>query len=258
MIKKIVVLIFIASLGANIFSLYVLDKALFYRKQLGHIEQSFFNQGVHVKTVPELSRTGIDPAGVFVGGSMIKFWFLPHDLPMAVSNQGGLEEKISVDFQKLTNEILGSGVDYLFINSGFCGIHNAINAGKDVNAVISRNMQYMEKITDTALGDGIIPVITTLSPVRPAFIFPNLKLFSRPSQKKQSENAAIQEYNQLLRQFAADRNLFLIDFEKALQNEKGFLKKQFSVTDGEHLDIPGYARLDAVFKDALTALDKAK
>ncbi len=241
-------------MGANIFSLYVLDKALFYRKQLGHIEQSFFNQGVHVKTVSELSRTAIDPAGVFIGGSLIKNWFLPHDLPMAVSNQGGLEEKISVDFQKLTNDILGSGIDYLFINSGFCGIHTAINAGTDVDAVIKRNMQYMEKITDAALGDGIVPVITTLSPVRPAFVFPTLKVFSRSSQKKQRENAAIQEYNQLLRQFAADRNLVLIDFEKALQDENGFLKKQFSVTDGEHLDIAGYARLNTVFKDALAAL----
>ncbi|MCA1786845.1 MAG: hypothetical protein LC657_12795 [Desulfobacteraceae bacterium] len=240
------------------FSLYVLDKALFYRKQLGHIEQHFFNQGVHLKTVSALARTGIEPVGVFIGGSLVRYWFLPHDLPMAVSNQGGLEEKISVDFQKLTNGILGSGIDYLFINSGFCEIHTAVNTGRDVNAVIKNNMQYMKKITDAALADGITPVITTLSPVRPAFVFPAMKWVSRPSQKKQRENAAIQEYNQLLRQYAADRNLDVIDFEKALENEEGLLQKQFSVTDGEHLDIAGYARLNSVFKDALAALDQAR
>lgn len=229
---------------------------MFYRKQLGHMEQSFFNQGVRLKTVPELSRTGIDPAGVFIGGSLIKYWFLPHDLPVAISNQGGLEEKISVDYQKLMNDILGSGIDYLFINSGFCEIHTAIHAGKDATAVIQRNMQYMEKITAAALDDGILPVITTLSPVRSAFVFPTMKFFSRPSQKKEKENAAIQDYNRLLRKHASDRNIFFIDFEKVLQDEKGFLKKQFSLTDGEHLDMEGYARLNALVRDALAALDR--
>jgi hypothetical protein len=40
-------LLFICSLGANMFSLYVLDKALFYRKQLGHIAAADEN-GVHL------------------------------------------------------------------------------------------------------------------------------------------------------------------------------------------------------------------
>jgi hypothetical protein len=85
MAKKIFVLIFIGSLGANFFSIYILDRALFYRKNLMQIEQSFPNKGLHIRSVKQLSDTGFDKKAVFIGGSFVKFWFFPDDLPIMIS-----------------------------------------------------------------------------------------------------------------------------------------------------------------------------
>lgn len=251
MLKKIFVVIFIGSLGANFFSLYLLDKALFLRKHIQQTENSFINQGIHLKTVEEASKAWIDQLGVFIGGSFVKFWYLPHDLPIMISNQGGMEEKIITDYQKLQNNIIGSGIDFLFINSGFCEIHTAINTGKDVDTVIDNNFSYLKKIVEDSVSNGITPVITTLSPIRPVFIFPYTKLFSISSEKKRKENKAIQKYNQMLRLYASDNMIYLVDFEKILADDQGFLKKEFSVTDGEHIDVEGYDYLDVFFKKTL-------
>ena len=258
--KKIFILLFIGSLGANFFSYYVLDKAFFFKKHIRHIERGFVNQGVHLRTVEELSLTRIDPTGVFIGGSFVKFWYLPQNLPVTISNQGGLEEKISTDYQKLKNTILGSGVDFLFINSGFCEIHTAANTGKDVDTVTHKNFNNLKQIIEESLADGIVPVVTTLSPVRPVFVFPYMKFLSIPSEKKIKENMAIQKYNEMIRRYASDNHIQLIDFEKALTDEDGFLKKEYSVTDGEHLDIEGYHQIGILFKDALIKIlaDKNK
>jgi lysophospholipase L1-like esterase len=251
MLKKFFVILFIGSLGANFFSLYVLDKALFFRKHIRHIEQSSVNQGVHLRTVDDLSKSGIKPSGVFIGGSLVKFWNFKNDLPLAISNQGGLEEKINTDYQKFKDNILGSGIDLLFINSGFCEIHTAVNAGKDVDAVINNNFNILKQIIEESLADGMVPVATTLLPVRPVIVFPYTKFLSIPSRKKITENKAIQEYNQMIRQYASNHHLYVIDFEKALADEHGFLKRVYSVTDGEHLDIGGYQQMDKVFAEGL-------
>lgn len=254
MSKKLLVVLLIGSLGANFFSLYILDKALFYRKHLSHIENTFPNRGARLAEVQDLTGPLPEKTGVFIGGSLVKFWFLPQDLPVLISNQGGLEEKISVDYQKMKSEITGSGADYVFINSGFCEIHTAVNAEKDVDAVIDRNFEYLKKIVRSAQNDGIMPVLTTLTPVRKAFVFPYTKFLSIPSKKKQTENKAIKKYNRMIRQYAEQKSLPLIDFEKACSNEDGRLKKKYSVTDGEHLDLAGYQRLNRLLKERVSAL----
>ena len=251
MFKNFFVILFIGSLGANFFSLYVLDKALFFRKHIRHIERSSVNQGVHLRTVEDLSRFGIKPSGVFIGGSLVKFWKFKNELPLVISNQGGLEEKISTDYRKLQDSILGSGIIFLFVNSGFCEIHTAVNAGKDVDVVINNNFNALKQIIEESLADRMIPVLTTLSPVRPVFVFPYTKFLSIPSRKKITENKAIQEYNQMIRQYASDHHLYVIDFEKDLADDHGFLKRDYSVTDGEHLDIEGYQHMDKLFAEGL-------
>ncbi|MBU2628373.1 MAG: hypothetical protein KKE61_07140 [Proteobacteria bacterium] len=254
MLKKILILIFIGSLGANFFSIYVLDKALFYRKNLTHIEQRFPNEGLHIRNVKKISTSGFDKIAVFIGGSFVKFWFFPEDLPVKIFNQGGLEEKISTDYDKLKEKIIGSNVDYLFINSGFCEIHTAIQSGKDPEDAINHNFELFKKIVQSALNDSIIPIITTLTPVRPVFLLPYSRLFSIGSDKKNQENKALEKYNNMIRNYAFDNNLFLIDFNAAVKDKEGLLKKEFSITDGEHLDIEGYHFLDNFLRQEITRI----
>ncbi len=259
MLKKIIIFLFVGSLTANFFSLYILDKALFYRKNLNYIEQEFPNRGFHITSVSQMSHSGFDRTGVFIGGSLVKFWFLPHDLPVKLFNYGGSEEKIRTDYEKMEKDIKGSGVDYVFINSGFCEIHTAVNSGKNIDVVIKNNFILLKKIVEAAKADNIIPVVTTLTPVRPVFLFPYSGWFSRGlSANKAEENRAIEEYNRLIREYAQQKNLFLIDFHEALKGRDGLLAKKFSLTDGEHINIAGYNYLDNFLRKKVTRLKACK
>ncbi len=255
MLKKIFIILFIGSLVANLFSLYILDKALFYRKNLNHIELIYPNKGVHIVSVKKFASAGFDKTAVFIGGSFVKLWFLPVDLPVRIFNDGGTEEKIRRGYEKLKDDIIGSGVDYLFINSGFCEIHTAVNAGKDVAAVVRKNFNLLKKIVETAKSDHIIPVLTTMSPVRPVFLFPYSGWFSRGlTANKKKENENLEKYNNMIRMYALKNKIFLIDFNKVLKDKNGLLKKEFSVTDGEHIDIAGYNFLNRFLRKKINEL----
>lgn len=254
MLKKILILIFIGSLGANFYSLFILDKALFYRANLRHFENLFPNQGLHIRTVKELKETQFNNTAAFIGGSFVRYWFFDDQLPIKISNQGGVEDQISEDLEKVENDILGSGVDYVFINSGFCEIRTAVITGKDVDAVIHRNFMELKKIVQLLQEDGIIPVLTTLTPVRPVFIFPYMRVLSINSNKKDVENLAYSEYNERIRQYAKQNNILLIDFHAAMKDQEGYLKKEFSITDGEHITYQGYRFLNLFFRDELGKL----
>jgi len=257
-VKKIFVLILIGSLGANFFSIYILEKALFYRKNLTHIEKKFPNQGLHIRSVKQISDSGFDKVAAFIGGSFVKFWFFPDDLPLKISNQGGLEDKISQDYGKMQNDIIGSGTDYVFINSGFCEIHTAINSERNVDEVIDKNFAMLKKIIFLAQNDNITPVLTTLTPVRPVFLFPYSRSFSIGSVYKDRENNAIEAYNFKIKKYAVDNNLYLIDFHNAVKDKHGILKKEFSITDGEHLDIGAYNYLNSFLRKEIKKIINKK
>lgn len=254
MLKKIILFVFALSVLGNFLGVFILDKALFYHKHLSFIENSDINHGMHIPSVKELLGFREKKIAAFVGGSFVKFWQFRHDLPVRVSNQGGVEDKITDDFAKLENDIMGTGIDYLFINSGFCEIHTAINSQKDVDKVIRDNYRLLIKMVDMSKKDGITPVLTTLTPVRPVFLFPYSRLISISSKKKELENQAIEKYNNLIRTFALEDNIFLIDFHSLLKDENGILKKDFSITDGEHIDMEGYRFLEPILHSEMERL----
>jgi lysophospholipase L1-like esterase len=252
--KKVFILFFIGSLGANFFSLYVLDKAFFYRKHLSYQEESFPNKGLHIRTAQELKKLGVPDTAAFIGGSFVKFWHFPDDMSLRISNQGGLEDKVSQDLEKMQHDIAGSGVDYVIINSGFCEIHNAVMKKGNVEMVIDNNFSILQQIVQLAEENDIIPVLSTLTPVRPVFLFPFTRMISIPSDKKDLENQAFEKYNSLIQSFANKNKLPLIDFHSVMKDEHGQLKKEFSITDGEHIDLEGYHFLNQFLRKELTRL----
>ena len=251
LIKKIIPFLLFLSFLANIVSLYVLDKALFYRSEITALEQRFPNQGIHLTTAVQTADADLHPSGVFLGGGLVRLWYLPPDLPIALSNQSGIEEKISVNYDKLLTFVVPSKVDYLILNGGFCEIHTAVNSGKAVEPVIQRNFQYLKKIVETTKQHHIIPVLTTLTPVRSRFLFPTSGLLEIPSEKKERENASLEQYNELIRTYAADNKIALIDFHDVMKDGSGALKKEFAITDGEHINAKGYRFLNIFLKKEL-------
>lgn len=247
--NKIVYLILCISVAANVASLYVLDKALFYRSEIITLEQNFPNQGIHVTTEQQMKDADLHPSGVFLGGGLVRLWYLPPDLPVILSNQSSIEEKISTNYEKMKAFVVSSKADYVFLNGGFCEIHTAVNAGRDVETVIKSNFEYLKNIVAMALQNNITPVLTTLTPVRPRFIFPTTGLLEIASVKKEQENEALEIFNGLIRKYASDNNINLIDFHTVMKDENGELKKEYSITDGEHLNARGYQFLNRFLKE---------
>jgi lysophospholipase L1-like esterase len=101
---------------------------------------------------------------------------------------------------------------------------------------------------------GISPILTTLTPVGPRFLFPYLRRGEFSWKNKEAENEAIQEFNNLLRNYARKNEIPLIDFHKALTDANGILIRRYSIVDGEHINHEGYALLSLFLQKNLEAI----
>ncbi len=244
------------SVFANMFSLVVLDRALFYRDHIRNQENAYVNEGLHLddnNKIRLLSESG-EKLGVFIGGNLVRYWFFPTDLPLVIVNRGRIEEKISVTLSRFPETVLAVDADYVIINAGFCEIFTTINAGRDSEPVMQKDFQLLQAIVALALAHGVQPILTTLPPVRPHIILPYTKLFEYHGEYIDRENEAFARYNQLLRDFCRQQYLPLIDFHAVLVDEVGQLAREYAGSDGEHLSDAGYEILNRTLQQRLTEI----
>jgi lysophospholipase L1-like esterase len=255
MIKK---LIYYGLLGAvivsgivNLLLMVVVDRAFHYRDSIGHLENSFFNEGIRLVDKKQIRATDISPLGAFVGGGLVRYWFLPADFPFRIANWGGVEEKCQTTLKRFDDTVISSGSDFVLINAGFCDIVTAVRFDRSVSDTISSNIEYLEQMVEIADDHNIIPVLTTLTPVRPRFLLSHLKALDYSWAHKASENKAIQKYNKRIRELSRKTTTPLIDFHGALSDEDGLLRQEYAISDGEHLTYSGYGYLNGFLKSEL-------
>jgi len=241
------------SVCANILSLVVLDRALFYRDHIRSLEDSYVNEGLSLNDndkIRLLSESGVK-LGVFVGGNLVRYWFFPTDLPLVMVNRGRIEEKISVTLSRFPETVLAVDADYVIINAGFCEIFTTINAGRDPEPVIQKDFQSLQSIVALARAHGVQPILTTLPPVRSHVVLVHTQLLEYHDEYIDRENVAFEKYNQLLRDFCRQQHLPLIDFHAVLVDEEGQLSREYAGSDGEHLSDAGYEILNRVLRQQL-------
>lgn len=66
-------------------------------------------------------------------------------------------------------------------------------------------------------------------------------------------NAEVRSLNDWLRRYARQHNIQVLDFERALADEDGFRKREYSASDGTHISAAGYAALTAYAQPQLRA-----
>ena len=246
----VIILLFISILG-NFIGLYVLDKALYYWDFIRYVEREYPNEGLHLRNSGEIRSANVDKLGVFIGGSLVRYWFLPDEFPMHIVIKGGIEEKISTTYERFGDTVIKAGTDYVLINAGFCEIHTAVHSGRDAMPVIEKNFEYAKKIVAQSRANKIVPILTTLTPVRPRFLFPRMRRLDYSARHKREENEALEAFNDLLRNLSKEEGIALIDFHRAFSDEKGELIRRYAVTDGEHLNYEGYIFLSQFLKEEL-------
>lgn len=236
----------ICLLGLGFLGSQALDRLLYYHGELGRLEELHPQEGLRLSRPEDVAKGRLKKLCACVGGSIFYYWFLPEGGNLHFANWGGLEEKARTTWERFPQTVLASGADYVLINAGFCEIHTAIHTGRPVEPVIENNVHLVQMMVESARENGVVPVVSTLSPVRPRFLFAHWKWGSLPSEKKERENQAIASYNERLREYCARQRIHLIDLHRALSDKKGYLRKDLAVLDGEHLTQRGYRFLDDV------------
>lgn len=236
-------LVFAISIAGNVGSLYLLDKALNYRAQLGHIESSYINRGMHIPYTTRMKKFQQTERGIIVGGSLVRYWILPNDFNFFLFVQGGLEEKAKETQKNFERHAVQSGASFALINVGFSEIHTAVQLHRELMPRVFESIDYIEQMVETCRRRGILPIVSTLSPVRPRFYFPYTKKFDYDAKVLDAQNEVIVEFNRRLRDYAQQNRVALIDLHKALVDESGRLKITLASEDGEHLTVQAYTYL---------------
>ncbi len=255
---KFFILLLTLSLAGNVISLFFADKMLHYREFVRYIDTSFPNEGVRLADSGAVNSANIENLGVFIGGNMPRYWFFPSDFPYHISNRSGVEETITDTLKRFEETVVRAGADFVIVNAGFCNIVTAVRQGRDPEPVIEGNFMILRQLADLARQNNIIPILSSLPPVRPRFLLPHLKMIAYSAKYKDGENKAIAQFNMLVQKYCEENHLFFIDFHKALSDEKGQLIRQYSITDGEHLNHKGYIYLSDFLKSELDRIFKEK
>jgi len=251
-------LLLLLSLAGNVAALVLLDKALHYREYVKHFEASFPNEGIRLVESSEIRDRGFDSLGVFIGGGLPRFWSLPPDFPFPLVNRSGSEESIASTFRRFDETVLASNASFVLINAGFCDIYIAIQQRRDVHAVLETNLRYTQQMVEKAKAHGILPIVSTLTPVRNRFLLPHLRWLDYSSKNKTTENNAYKIYNQMLADYCLSEGIPLIDFHKALRNEEGELSRKYALPDGEHIHLAGYLHLTPFLAAELTSIHSGR
>jgi len=253
---KILILILAVSLAGNVIALFFADKMLHYREFVRYIDTSFPNEGVRLADSAAVRSANIENLGVFIGGNLPRYWFFPSDFPYFIANRSGVEETITDTLKRFDETVISAGADFVIVNAGFCNIVTAVRQGRDPASVIEKNFGVIRQITDLARQNSIVPILSSLPPVRPRFLLPHLKMVDYSAKYKHGENRAIAQFNTLLQKYCEENHLFFIDFHKALSDDKGELIREYSITDGEHLNHKGYVYLSGFLRSELDRIFK--
>lgn len=250
---KIIAAFLVAAAGLGS-TFVVADRAAYYHAELTWVEQVHPQEGLRLIHPQEIAQAAGPNLWACVGGSLFYYWFPPQDPQIRVVNWGGLEEKAETTWKRFPQTVGAVGARYVLINAGFCEIHTAVHTGRPVEPVYSSNIRYVKKMVEDAKTYGVVPVVSTLSPVRPRFLLPQTRWISIPSLKKKRENEAIAAYNGMLRKYCESAGVRLIDIHGALSDENGELGKEWAVLDGEHLSSRGYERLSRFLVEQMQAV----
>lgn len=250
-IKWFGVAILALSLAGNLAGLVVLDKAMHYREKIRFVEETFPNEGLRLVEPGLIRVAGIEDLGVFVGGGLARHWFLPANLPFAIANLSGMEESITTTAERFEENVIASGAAFVIINAGFCDIYNAIQDGRDLLPVLEKIEGLTRRMVQQARTHEVVPIVTTLTPVRGRFLLPHQRLIEYSTRNKAAENSAYREMNRRLAALSASERIPLIDFHEALCDEDGFLARAYALPDGEHIHLDGYRHLTGFLQNEL-------
>lgn len=191
-------------------------------------------------------RDGSAALVIITGASYAASWKEPVIDGFRFENRGVGGEETHQVLARFDRDVLASKPSAVLIWGHINNIHRAPPGGV-VRVKEAIKLDYQEMVR-RARANGIEPLLATEVTLSepPGLVNRAVALVNQFRGKVSygaTVNGHVREINAWLRSYARQEGLRLLDFEKALDDGKGFRRAEYTSEDGTHISAAGYAKL---------------
>jgi lysophospholipase L1-like esterase len=184
----------------------------------------------------ELNNEATPGSIVFLGDSLTDFYRTSEFfLNLDIYNRGIAGDKTTDVLDRLSDNVLQIKPRKIFLQIGTNDLGSKTKPDQTFNNIKQIIFNIQRVLPDTEV------LVISLYPINP-YAIPLSRIITRPR-----KNTDILYVNQKLMEFCAELNLTYIDVCSSLKDEKGNLKKEYTI-EGLHISLPGYAKITEILK----------
>lgn len=185
---------------------------------------------------------------VVIGASYARSWPVTTLGGLAVSNKGAGGEQTHEMLARFDRDVIAAKPRAVLI----WGFINDIfrSEPEELKAKLVRSRENIRSMVDKARSKGIAVILATevILPASTGWTVWLGKLRGKQSYREYINRHVI-EMNQWIRALAMEKKLVILDFEKALADQDGSRKREFTTEDGTHLSDKAYDTLTRYAQD---------
>jgi lysophospholipase L1-like esterase len=183
---------------------------------------------------------------VIMGASYAQGWDVQEIAGLKVQNVGIDGQESHELLQRFPTDVIDREPAMVVIWGYINDIHR--NPRDEIEATKTRARESFIQMIDDSSNAGIVPVVATEVTIRgPEGWSEDIMKWLGSLLGKESYqdfvNRHVHELNEWLRDYAKERGVMLLDFERELAGADGVRKREYTSEDGSHLTEAAYARL---------------
>ena len=210
--------------------------------------------GMLIVTVPNVSAADNKTKAiqnktiVVIGASYAKSWPVTTLDGLTVSNKGAGGEQTHEILARFDRDVISAKPRAVLIWGHINDIFRS--EPEALKAKLVRSRENIRSMVDMARSKDIAVILATevTLPASTGWTAWLGKLRGKQNYREYI-NGHVIEMNQWIRTLAAEKNLVILDFEKALADQDGSRKREFTTEDGTHLSSKAYDALTRYVQD---------
>lgn len=210
--------------------------------------------GMMIVTVPNASAADNKTKAiqnktiVVIGASYAKSWPVTTLNGLVISNKGAGGEQTHEMLARFDRDVISARPRAVLIWGHINDIFRS--EPEELKAKLVRSRENIRSMVDMARGKDIAVILATevTLPASTGWTAWLGKLRGKQNYREYI-NGHVIEMNQWIRTLAAEKNLVILDFEKALADQDGSRKREFTTEDGTHLSSKAYDALTRYVQD---------
>lgn len=185
---------------------------------------------------------------VVIGASYAKSWPVTTLNGLVISNKGAGGEQTHEMLARFDRDVISARPRAVLIWGHINDIFRS--EPEELKAKLVRSRENIRSMVDMARGKDIAVILATevTLPASTGWTAWLGKLRGKQNYREYI-NGHVIEMNQWIRTLAAEKNLVILDFEKALADQDGSRKREFTTEDGTHLSSKAYDALTRYVQD---------